>query len=330
MGFITIFHHQLGEYVYKYIYIYMVAVGTTVWTGVPFATAVVSAGDRFTLYSGADMTKRLASIFTSIRVPKPGNRVRQFFGAFFAYQTARIMRPGPETVLAPMRLPGNYSYGIQTHSYNVPLDPIPLEDEVWARKVASFWLVDSSTRSIKPLGLSLVVSGGLLTNKHVFDSIEAALVGRKEVYIGAVRKEVRSTLGMIKFSPEGHFGPSDKNLVAFPVSSDFTIIPLPREFSTLGIKSGGSTQFGGNSSKAVTGGFYKSDGNCWRFHRSRDNLSMQLGPWRRKLPRCFLPGPAIPLMARRGAHYLPAMASFWASTSALCPTMTGRTGLRFL
>ena len=177
-----------------------------------------------------------------------------------------ILKPELETVLAPMRLPGNYSYSIQTHAS--PLDPIPLEDEVWEKKVAAFWMTDDSERTIKPIGLALVASGSLLTNKHVLNAIEAARASRKNIFISAVKREVKSTIGMIKFEPTDHYGPSDKNEVAFPVSSDFVLLPLPKDFSLLSIRSGGSTQFGGNTSRAVLGGFYKSDGNCWRFYLS--------------------------------------------------------------
>ena len=245
----------------------LVAVGTGVKVFMPLFGAFVGSADRFTLYTGALVTRKAAG--TVAALPSPTSPFEWFkrklqFACFLG--AAKVMRPAVETVLAPMRLPGNYSYVLETHSS--AFEPFPLEDEVWQKKVAAFWLLDEKAQSIKPIGLAAVVSGGLLTNKHVFDAIDAAYACNKEVFVGAVKREVRSTLGMVRFRPDDHIGPSDRNSVAFPVSADFTLLPLPADFSLLGIKSGGSTQFGGSVSKAVTGGFYKSDGSSWKFYLS--------------------------------------------------------------
>ena len=245
----------------------LVAVGTGVKVFTPMLGAFVGLADRFTLYTGALVTKNVASAVAA--VPSPVSPFEWFkrrlqFACFLG--VAKVMRPAVETVLAPMKMPGNYSYTLETHS--APYEPFALEDEVWQKKVAAFWLLDEKAKSIKPIGLAAVVSGDLLTNKHVFDAIDAAYACNKEVFVGAAKREVRSTLGMVRFRPEDHIGPSDRNSVAFPVSADFTLLPLPSDFSLLGIKSGGAVQFGGNASRVVTGGFYKSDGTSWKFYLS--------------------------------------------------------------
>ena len=245
----------------------LVAVGTGVKVFTPMLGAFVGLADRFTLYTGALVTKKRCkrcccrSITSQpIWVVQEEIAIRVLFGCCEGHEAC--CGDGPGTYEDA----GNYSYTLETHS--APYEPFALEDEVWQKKVAAFWLLDEKAKSIKPIGLAAVVSGDLLTNKHVFDAIDAAYACNKEVFVGAAKREVRSTLGMVRFRPEDHIGPSDRNSVAFPVSADFTLLPLPSDFSLLGIKSGGAVQFGGNASRVVTGGFYKSDGTSWKFYLS--------------------------------------------------------------
>ena len=126
-------------------------------------------------------------------------------------------------------------------------------------------MVDSGAGTIKPIGLGGVVTNGILTCSHVFQSIQVASVSGQKVYMSSVRREVKSTIGMLEFKPGLSFGPSARNRASFPVSSDFVIIPLPDQFSTLSIKSGGKVSFG-SESQAVVGGFYKQVAGVWRFY----------------------------------------------------------------
>ena len=245
----------------------LVAVRTGVKLSAPLLWATVGLADRFTLHVGALVAQKFADVTSSAPCSLSAfDRFKRKIQYMFFLGSVRVMMPATETVLAPVQMKGNYTYTLETHS--APYEPFELEDEVWQRKAVSFWLVDEKKNSIKPIGLAGVVSGALLTNRHVFDAIEAAYACQKKVFVSAVRREVKSTLGMVLYEPKEQIGPSDRNGVAFPVSSDFTLLPLPPKFAQLGVKSGGAVQFGSTASKVVTGGFYKSDGISWKFFLS--------------------------------------------------------------
>lgn len=110
-----------------------------------------------------------------------------------------------------------------------------MEDEVWNRKAVAFWMVDPKADTIKPIGMAAVVSDALLTNKHVYHAIDVAIASQMKVYVSAVKKTVKSVLGMVQYQPRFEVGPSDKNCAAFPISSDFTMLPMPDQFSHLGV-----------------------------------------------------------------------------------------------
>ena len=210
----------------------LVAVGTGVKLSAPILWATVGLADRFTLHVGALVAQKFAEMTSSAPCwLSMFDRFKRRIQFMFFLGSAKVMMPASETVLAPVQMTGNYTYTLETHS--APYEPFELEDEVWQRKAVSFWLVDEKRSTIKPIGLAGVVTGALLTNRHVFDAIEAAYACHKKVYISAVRREVKSTLGMVLYEPKEQIGPSDRNGVAFPVSSDFPLLPLPHRMQSL-------------------------------------------------------------------------------------------------
>ena len=189
----------------------VVALGVGIRLTVPMIRIAFFALDKMTVYAGARIVNCALS---SVKLLPPPPRfdlkakLRTLHAMWATPIAVSVLRPGVEEVYTPLDLPGSYTFGIETHAS--PFKPFEMEDEVWARKAVSFWMVDSKGGTIKPIGFAAVVSDALLTNKHVYYAIGTAIQNRMTVYLSAVRREVKSTTGMVEFNPTCELGPSDR------------------------------------------------------------------------------------------------------------------------